>query len=50
MVIGDVGSGKTMVILASAMIAYPKKSILMAPTSLLAIQIYQAAIKYYQII
>jgi len=46
MVIGDVGSGKTMVILASAMIAYPKKSILMAPTSLLAIQIYQEAIKY----
>jgi len=46
LIIGDVGSGKTVVILASAMIAYPQKSILMAPTSLLAIQIYEEAIKY----
>jgi ATP-dependent DNA helicase RecG len=46
MVIGDVGSGKTMVILASAVIAYPKKSMLMAPTSLLALQIYEEAITY----
>jgi ATP-dependent DNA helicase RecG len=46
LVIGDVGSGKTMIILACATIAYPKKSILMAPTSLLAIQIYEEAIKY----
>ena len=46
LVIGDVGSGKTMIILASAMISYPHKSILMAPTSLLAIQIYEEAIKY----
>jgi len=36
MVVGDVGSGKTMVILAAAMIAYPHRSILMAPTSILA--------------
>jgi len=43
MVVGDVGSGKTMVILASAMMAYPKKSILMAPTSILARQIYDEA-------
>jgi ATP-dependent DNA helicase RecG len=46
LIIGDVGSGKTMVILASAMMAYPKKSILMAPTSLLAIQLYEEAKKY----
>jgi ATP-dependent DNA helicase RecG len=46
MIIGDVGSGKTMVILASAVMAYPKKSILMAPTSLLALQIYEEAIKH----
>jgi len=46
LIIGDVGSGKTMIILASAMMAYPKKSILMAPTSLLAMQIYEEAIKF----
>ena len=45
-VIGDVGSGKTMIILASAVMAYPYKSILMAPTSLLAMQIYEEAIKF----
>ena len=46
LVIGDVGSGKTMIILASAVMAYPQKSILMAPTSLLAIQIYEEALKH----
>jgi len=46
MIIGDVGSGKTMVILASAVIAYPQKSMLMAPTSLLAIQLYEEATKH----
>ena len=46
MVIGDVGSGKTMVILAAAMIAGRHKSILMAPTSLLARQIYDEACKH----
>ena len=45
-IIGDVGSGKTMVILASAMIASKDKSILMAPTSLLANQLYEEATKY----
>jgi ATP-dependent DNA helicase RecG len=45
-IMGDVGSGKTMVILASAMLAYPKKSILMAPTTILASQIYEEALKY----
>lgn len=46
MVVGDVGSGKTMVILASAMMAYPKRAILMAPTSILALQLYEEAKKY----
>ena len=46
LIIGDVGSGKTMIILASAMMAYPQKSILMAPTSLLAMQIYEEAEKF----
>jgi ATP-dependent DNA helicase RecG len=46
LIIGDVGSGKTMVILASAVMAYPKKSILMAPTSILAVQLYQEAQKF----
>lgn len=46
LIIGDVGSGKTMVILASAVMAYPHKAILMAPTSLLAIQLYEEAKKH----
>jgi ATP-dependent DNA helicase RecG len=46
MVVGDVGSGKTMVILASVMMARPHRSILMAPTSLLALQLYEEAQKY----
>ncbi len=46
MVVGDVGSGKTMVILASVMMALPHKSILMAPTSLLAMQLYEEACKH----
>jgi len=45
LIIGDVGSGKTVIILAAAVMAYPKKSILMAPTSLLAVQIYEEAVK-----
>jgi len=46
MIVGDVGSGKTMVILASVMMALPDKSILMAPTSLLALQLYEEACKH----
>ncbi len=46
LIIGDVGSGKTMVILAAAMIANIGKSILMAPTSLLANQLLEEAKKY----
>ena len=45
-VIGDVGSGKTIIILASAVMALPHKSILMAPTSLLALQLYEEAMKF----
>ncbi len=46
MIVGDVGSGKTMVILASVMMAMPYRSILMAPTSLLAIQLHEEALKH----
>ncbi len=46
MIVGDVGSGKTIVILASAMMALPRKSVLMAPTSLLAFQLFEEAQKY----
>ena len=42
-VMGDVGSGKTLVILASATMNYPRISYLMAPTSILAEQIYAEA-------
>ncbi len=45
-IMGDVGSGKTMVILAAVMLSYPHRSILMAPTTILASQIYEEAKKY----
>ena len=45
-IIGDVGSGKTIIILASVTIAYPNISILMVPTSILAIQIFNEAKKF----
>ncbi len=45
-IIGDVGSGKTIVILASAVMAKGKGAILMAPTSILCRQIYEEALKY----
>ena len=43
-VIGDVGSGKTMVMLATAFMA--KKSAIMAPTSILANQLFEEAQKH----
>ncbi|SMP88671.1 ATP-dependent DNA helicase RecG [Epsilonproteobacteria bacterium SCGC AD-311-C15] len=46
MVVGDVGSGKTMVILASAVMMLPHRSILMAPTTILANQLFEEAQKY----
>ncbi len=45
MIVGDVGSGKTMVILASAFISGKDKSILMAPTTILANQLFDEANK-----
>jgi ATP-dependent DNA helicase RecG len=46
MVVGDVGSGKTMVILASAVMMLPSRSILMAPTTILAKQLFEEAEKF----
>ncbi|MEA2112118.1 MAG: ATP-dependent DNA helicase RecG [Campylobacterota bacterium] len=46
MVVGDVGSGKTMVILASVIIAQPYRCILMAPTTILAQQLFEEAQKF----
>lgn len=46
-IIGDVGSGKTLVILAIAFMA--KKAVLMVPTSILAAQIYEEAQKYLEL-
>ncbi len=46
MVVGDVGSGKTMVILASAYINRDNRSILMAPTTILANQLFEEAQKF----
>jgi len=46
MIVGDVGSGKTMVILASAYMIGDAKSILMAPTTILAQQLYEEALKF----
>jgi ATP-dependent DNA helicase RecG len=43
---GDVGCGKTMVILSSVVMSYPNKAILMAPTTILANQLFEEAQKY----
>lgn len=45
-VMGDVGSGKTIVILASVLMSYPKRSVLMAPTTILANQLLEEAKKF----
>lgn len=45
-IVGDVGCGKTIVILASVLIAYPSKSVLMAPTSVLAKQLFNEAMQF----
>ena len=45
-IMGDVGCGKTMVILASVMMAYPQKTVLMAPTSVLATQLFEEAKRF----
>ncbi len=46
MIVGDVGSGKTMVILASALMMLPNRSVLMAPTTILANQLFVEAKKF----
>ncbi|MDD2790807.1 MAG: ATP-dependent DNA helicase RecG [Sulfurimonas sp.] len=46
MVVGDVGSGKTMVILAAAFMMAPHRSVLMAPTTILANQLFEEAQKF----
>jgi ATP-dependent DNA helicase RecG len=46
MIVGDVGSGKTMVILAAASMMFPSRSILMAPTTILANQLFEEALKF----
>ena len=45
-VMGDVGSGKTIVILASVVMCYPKRAVLMAPTTILANQLLEEAKKF----
>lgn len=45
-VMGDVGSGKTIVILATMAMAFPNRSILMAPTTILAMQLFEEAKKF----
>lgn len=44
-IMGDVGSGKTLIMLGASLMVYPKTAILMAPTSILAEQIYNEALK-----
>ena len=46
MIVGDVGCGKTMVILASVVMSLPNKCILMAPTTILANQLFEEAQKF----
>ena len=45
-IVGDVGCGKSVVAFAATFMAYPKRSILMAPTSVLANQLYMEAKKF----
>ena len=45
-VMGDVGSGKTLIMLGTSLMIYPQTAVLMAPTSILAEQIYNEALKF----
>jgi len=42
-IVGDVGSGKSVIMFGAAYLVYPDPSILMAPTTILATQLYQEA-------
>jgi ATP-dependent DNA helicase RecG len=42
-VVGDVGSGKSVVMFGAAWLAHPRRSILMAPTTILATQLFEEA-------
>nr|MBP3724896.1 ATP-dependent DNA helicase RecG [Campylobacter sp.] len=44
-IMGDVGSGKTLIMLGAALLIYPQTAIIMAPTSILSEQIYLEAKK-----
>lgn len=44
-IMGDVGCGKSIVILAAALLVYPRQAILMSPTTVLAKQLYEEAKK-----
>jgi len=46
MIVGDVGCGKTMVILAAAVMMLPHRSILLAPTTILANQLFEEVQKF----
>lgn len=46
LIMGDVGCGKTIVILSAVTIAYPYKTLLMVPTTILARQLYEEAQKF----
>ncbi len=48
-VVGDVGSGKSMVMFATAFMAGKRRAILMAPTTILAAQLFEEAKKYLDI-
>lgn len=45
-IMGDVGCGKTLILLAAALSVYPRQALLMAPTSILARQLYEEACKF----
>lgn len=45
-IVGDVGCGKTLVLLAAALMVYPRQAILMAPTSILAAQLFDEAKRF----
>ncbi|PAF52258.1 ATP-dependent DNA helicase RecG [Helicobacter sp. 13S00477-4] len=46
LIMGDVGCGKTIVILSAVVMCYPHQSLLMAPTTILAKQLFEEAQKY----